>query len=516
MELLKYIQILGQQKKGWLFKRDNLKERLGALTKILETGNPGTIQNLIPFLKDENEEIRQQTCLVIIQLFKKIKTKKGFYNAFRYCDISEPDIDFYEQTFPNEQLIILLAIATLNGNGFLREKAVRKISETNDENAVPFIVYRLADWVQAVRHAALQGIENFKKIEFINSLVENLTIFDWLQKVQRINLSSIHSDIMKFVVFENKEYVVANFKSFTDKTRLVIAKRISNSDRMESDDLKLLLADRNYLIRNLSLNHFDKLTQPEIDKLLSDKSSRVRIQTLYKLKYSSDFSGIIYPFLADNSVSIREFARFSLKKEIADFAEIYNNNLHNQIQIEGSLSGLAETNGKQYKENIESFLNERKLKIKKAAFLALTKLGSEEAYIFAVQNLDSNHIGIRNLVVDFLSISPTKEALEKARNLYINGQSELKKSMLKLFSKVGNWTTIADIMIGTIDVDPDIRQLSIGYLLRWRKKATSYFTQPKPEEHERANQIFKLAYEMHEDKKYFDQNPLKGIDFYLR
>src|SRR4030095_9964257 len=171
-------------------------------------------------------------------------------------------------------------------------------------------------------------------------------------------------------------------------------------------------------------------------------------QTLYKLKDKTDFSELIYPFLSDNSASIREFARYSLKNIFSDFASIYNDNLLNKKSIIGSLSGLGETNGKQFIESIEPFLNDDRQKVRKTAFLALQKLDNEKAYNFALQNLDSEHIGIRNIIIAFLSNSATPEVLQKAREIYANGQFELKKSMLKFFSKVGKWTTIADIMIG--------------------------------------------------------------------
>jgi HEAT repeat protein len=516
MEIWHYIEVLRKQKQGFLFKKDNVEERLVALNKILEFGYPSTIHSLIPFLKDSDKEIQNATCNTIIQLFKKIETKKGYYDTLKHCDISLADLDTYEKTFPNDQLITLLAIASLNGNGYVREKAVNKLASSNSEVAIPFIVYRLADWVPVVTQSALKGIKKFKKAEFINALVDNFSIFEWLQKVERTNLSSVYSDIMDFVIVENKKYVTDNFKTFTDKTRLLVAKQISASEKIDLSDLKLLLQDKYFLIRNLALTHFVQLTQTEIDALLTDKSASVRIQTLYKLKDRLEFSDIIYPFLFDNSASIREFARYTLKNKISDFAALYNDNLLIKANITGSLSGLGEINGKEYSENIEKFLNDKKIKIRKTAFLALKKLDEEKAYNFALLNLDSEYNGIRNLVIEFLSNSATPEVLQKARETYTNGKFELKKSMLKLFSKIGRWTTIADIMIGTIDENENIRQLSLGYLQQWRTKATSYFTQPKQGELERANQIFKFAFEMHEEKKYFSLNPLTGIDFYLR
>lgn len=516
MELWNYIEILGQKKKGWFSKKDNVEERLLALTKILEFGYPSSIQNLIPFLKDDNKEIQHATCKVITQLFKKIETKKGYYNTLKHCSLSKSDIDLYSQTFSNKDCITLYSIATLNSNGYLREKAVKKLADTNSEKAIPFIVYRLADWVPVVSQTALKSIEKFKKKEFINALVDNLTIFEWLQKVERTDLSSIHSDIMDFVVVENKNYVIGHFKTFTYRTRIVIAKQIANSTDIKLEDLKILLSDKHFSIRKVALLHFDKLTQPEIDSLLIDKSSGIRLQTLYNLKNRENFSNLVMHFLSDNSESVRDFARYSLKNEIFDFATIYNDNLLNKKSIVGSLRGLAETKGNKFVDTIVPFLSDKKIIIRKTAFLALKHLENSKAYEFALQNLDSEHIGLRNIIIDYFANTATPEVLQKAREIYTSGQYDLKKSMLKLFSKVGKWTTIADIMIGTIDENENIRQLSFDYLQQWRNKATSYFTSPQQGELERANQIFRFAFEVHEEKKYFSQNPLMGIDFYLR
>jgi hypothetical protein len=516
MELWNYIQILGQKKQGWLFRKDNVEERLIALTKILEFGYPSSIQNIIPFLKDDNKEIQQATCKVINELFKKIETKKGFYDTLKYCDISKSDIDFYSQSFSNQECLTLYSVATLNSNGYVREKAIKKLAETNNEKAIPFIVYRLADWVQVVRQTALNSIENFKKPEFINALVDNLTTFEWLQKVERTDLSSVHSDIMDFVLVKNKQFVIDNFKTFSDRTRILIAKQISNSTSIGLADLKILLNDKHFLVRNFALTHFDKLSENDIDKLLINKSARVRLQTLYNLKSQDNFSNIVFPFLSDSSASIRDFARYTLKSIVSDFPKIYNDNLKDNLNVIGSLSGLAETNGKNFVESVIPYLSDTKIKVRKIAFLALKQLDNDKAYEFAFQNLDSEHIGIRNLIIEYFSNRATNEVLTKARETYLNGQFDLKKSMLKLFSKIGKWTTIADIIIGTIDENENIRQLSLGYLQQWRNKATTYFTQPKQGELERANQMFQFAFERHEEKKYFNQNPLTGIDFYLR
>jgi HEAT repeat protein len=486
------------------------------LTKIANDGYPSIISNLTDFLKDENKEIRETTSKTITHLFKKIESKKGYYDTLKHCGISKSDIDFYETNFPKEQFVELLAISSLNGSGYVREKAVKKLSKADSPRAIQFLIYRLADWVLPVRQTALKGIDNYKTTDYIDSLIENLPIFEWLQKVERTDLSGVYQDIVEFIASKNRAYVIDNFEKYQDKLRILLARHISSSLSDNPQELKLFLTDKHFLIRNLAINHFDKLGQAEIEQLLNDKSANVRLQTLYCLKDQNGFETTVKKFLADNSATIRHFARFTLKQSINDFSKFYNDNLQENNQVIGSLSGLAETDGKQYSETVKSYLKDKRIRVKKTAFLALCKLDEESAYNFAFANLDSQYPGLRNVIIEFLSNIPRQEVLTKAKSIYETGNYDLKKSMLKLFNKVGGWTAIPDLMIGTIDENENIRQLAFGYLQIWRTRAVRLFSTPKQGEIERAKQIFSFVNETHEDKQYFKTNPVNGLDFYFK
>jgi HEAT repeat. len=360
MEIWQYIEILRRPNKTWFFSKDNTEEKINALTKIANDGYPSLIYSLIEFLKDNNKEIRETTSKTITHLFKKIDSKKGYYDTLKHCGISKSDIDFYEANFPKEQYVELLAISSLNGSGYVREKAVKNLSQVDSPRAIQFLIYRLADWVLPVRQAALNGIDNYKTNNYIDSLIENLPIFEWLQKVERTDLSGIYKDIVEFIASENRTYVIDNFKKYPDKLRILLARHISSSLRDNSQELKLFLTDKHFLIRNLAINHFDKLGQTEIEQLLKDKSANVRLQTLYCLKDQNDFETTVNKFLADSSATIRHFARFTLKQSNIDFAIYYNDNLQENKQVIGSLSGLAETEGKQYSETVKSYLKDKK------------------------------------------------------------------------------------------------------------------------------------------------------------
>ena len=88
--------------------------------------------------------------------------------------------------------------------------------------------------------------------------------------------------------------------------------------------------------------------------------------------------------------------------------------------------------------------------------------------------------------------------------------------MLKLFHKIGGLKGIPDLMIGTIDENEKIRELAFGYLEIWRVRAARLFSTAKQDEIERAQRVFNFVYQTHDEKQYFESNPVESLDFYFK
>ncbi len=515
-EFIQWFRVL-QSKPNWLFDKDNENEQLIALEGILEIGLPSMIGDLIPFLKSENVNIRDRTCEIIILLYYKIQSKKEFYHSLKHCGFEKADFSAFKQNFSDDKFNMLLTIASLNWSGYIREEAVKRLANANDKQAIPFLIFRLADWVEPVRKTAYLGLKQYKKNEFLSALIENLPLIEWLQKVERTNLGSIYKEILEFIILENKEFVLDFFAQFKDDIRFLIAKNLIKQGGFSKNEVELLSKDKHFLIRKLLIDKFGLLSQKHIEQLLKDKSAKIRLDILYKLKEQrSDFNKIVFPFLADNSASIREFSRFILRGTISDFSQIYYENLVKNSQIVGSILGLAETNGKQYKEILLDFWIKDNTKIKKTALLALIKLDEEKAYHIALDNLESDLKGIRDICIDFLSQSGNIDVLSKARAVYLSGSKDVQISMIKMFHKIGSWAGFSDLILGTINEEEEIRRLSVGYIQLWKNKAIRRFTKPNQNELERIEKTFELAYEMHEKQQFFKKNPLTKLDFYFK
>lgn len=515
MTIWKYIEILKKPDRTLFLSKDNTKEKVAALDQIAQYGYSSDISNLIFALKNKNKAIREATCNAIIHLFKKIKNKKEYYNILKCCEISIKDIDFYTDKFVSEQLAYLLVIGSMNHNGYVRERSVMGLAKVSNEKAIQFIIYRLADWVQPVREAAKKALLQYKTKEHLDFLIENLPTIEWLQKVERINLENVYNSFIEFIISTNRDYTIANYTKYSDKLRLIIAKHISCS-LDDISELKILLYDRHFLIRSLALNHLDRLQENDINLLLNDKSAKIRLNTLYSLKDRECFVEIVSDFIADESSSIRHLARFTLKNTISDFAELYSLQLKNNKNIVGSLLGLGEINARQYSAIVESYLSSSRIKIKKAALTALIKLDENSANKYVIENLDTTVVGLRRIMIDFLSVNYNRDVLEKASRCYQEGNEELKISMLNLFSKIGGWEALADLILGTIDPNDNVRNIAEQHIDRWRVRATSLYATPSNEDLERIRTAFSVANNILQNKQFFAQNPLEGLDFYFR
>jgi len=52
----------------------------------------------------------------------------------------------------------LLAISSLKGSGYVRGKAVKKLSQADAKSTIQFLIYRLTDWVLSLNQSAQNGL----------------------------------------------------------------------------------------------------------------------------------------------------------------------------------------------------------------------------------------------------------------------------------------------------------------------------------------------------------------------
>lgn len=518
MEIWNYINILRKSEKSSLFNNvTNIDEKIDAIEFIKANGNSSLISELIPILKSSNSNLRSKTFEAIKQFYEKMSSGKALYKSLKYCQISKQDLDLFKVTFSTEDYLVLASIATYNYDGYVREKAIDELGNSSSiEKKLNPLLHRLSDWVPINRNKAAKIITDLKSTSNIQYFARQIDTIEKLKQINRTDLTEIYNELIKFIVEENKIQVLSDFDSYTDKQKVLLSKHIIESSSLNLTDLKIFISDKNFLVRSLVLKRFDLLGKEEIKSLLSDRSSKIRLHTLYALEKDENIYEIVYEFLADTSSSIRNFARFILKNKNIDFKELYSTNLQQNQSVEGSLYGLKEIDGREFINEIIPFLHSKVIKIVKAAFNVIKEFHEKTAYNFALDHLNSESIGIRKTCIEYLYKNPTSEVIEKAKTLYHSENLQIRKSMLRLFSKIGKYKCLDEILQGTIDENKEIRILSKAYLKNWIAKSNKYFIPPTLQETKLINEAVEKVKLQIKNDDYIMIKTLREIEFQIR
>jgi HEAT repeat protein len=342
------IKLLNERPK-WFFQKENIAEKLQCFDTIQEHGTPHTIYFLINFLGSDNNLIQARAAETILYLFTKLKSLNEYTDALKHLPIEKSHLDFYRIDFDVKTYVQLLGIASLNGNGYVREKALKELSRLKNADGLKFILLRLGDWVEVVRKAAINAVSVFLEEAYINDWLKQLSMLDWLLEVGRVDLSEIHGRIIQFIVTrELSEDFCNTINRLDDKIRLRFYKSFLINKDITGQQINRIAADRNFLVRAELLNHLSvsqhDLLKMFIEKFLQDKSVAVRVKALYGSKaFAPEFDKQIAYLLSDESNSVRELSRHLLKEKGIDFAQLYRQRIADKQFILGSLLGLCET-----------------------------------------------------------------------------------------------------------------------------------------------------------------------------
>ncbi|HWJ29769.1 MAG TPA: HEAT repeat domain-containing protein, partial [Flavisolibacter sp.] len=271
-----------------------------------------------------------------------------YESTLKSLPIKTNDLDFYRIDFEEEIYVQLLCIASLNSNGYVREKAVRELGRMKNVVGLKFILFRLGDWVTQVRKAATEAIDLYLDRTYTDELLKQLPTINWLLVVERVDLREVYNRITDFILSQDlSEEFYLKIKQLDDKARFYFFKTFL-SNFPSSEHLSWLMGDKNFLVRLELVKHLSNLnevTQKElIARLLSDQSARVRLEALYASKrFSPDFEEQIILLLSDESASVRELSRHLLKGKGLDFAALYRQRIEGKQFLPGSLLGLSET-----------------------------------------------------------------------------------------------------------------------------------------------------------------------------
>ena len=459
----------------------------------------GQIFTIFDYTLNPDFAIAKKAAETINRLFNSVQVfkNKQLYETYRYLRINKADIKKFDR-FDKEIEVTLLCIASLNGNGYSREEALNRLIELQTQRTIPFILFRLADWVAPIRKKAEKAIKNFLIAENTIYYIQNHKLINWLLHVERTDLSELYNQIIDSVI--QHRLAPEQLKVLKEGDRFFYFKSLAKTGLIDMELINQMLTDKYYLIRILLIKHLDKVNDIKavLIKLLSDKSQKVRqgAVNLIVNQELDDYESVLRDLIFDNSTAVRVDARRLLSKICdCDFIKIYQESLSNQNKIIGSILGLSEVSDKSEIPLFQKYLDSDRARIRTASLIGIynldSNIGTETAYqILETENPTSTRRAAESLLakqgIDF----------KRLRKLYDLTDSTGKKILLRLFNQFSGWSVAGDFLKALTDNDKKIQLMARVFLESWNNYTIRLATNQSPEDKDYVLSWYKKTNEM--------------------
>lgn len=459
----------------------------------------GQIVTIFDYTLNPDFAIANKAAETIYRLFNSVQVfkNKELYETFRYLRINKTDIKKFDR-FDKEIKITLLCIASMNGNGYSREEALKRLLELQTQRTIPFILFRVADWVAPIRKTAEIAIQKLLVAKNTTYFIQNHKLISWLLQVQRTDLSVLYNQIINSVT--QKRLAPEQLKRLKGGDRFFYFKSLAKKGLLDNELINQMQTDKYYLIRILLIKHFDIVTNKKavLIKLLTDKSQKVRqgAVNLIEKQEVNEYETVLRGLIFDKSTSVRVEARRLLNKICdCDFVKIYQESISNQKQIIGSILGLSEVSDKSKIPLIEKYLDSDRARIKTASLIGIynldSNIGTEKAY----QILETEKpVSTRRAAESLLA----KQGIDfkRLRKLYDLTDSTGKKIILRLFNQFSGWSVAGDFLKALTDNDKKIQLMARVFLESWNNYTIRLATNQNPEDKDYVLSWYKKTIEM--------------------
>ncbi|MDP4143374.1 MAG: hypothetical protein Q8936_02660 [Bacillota bacterium] len=484
--------------------------RYNAINNLLEEEecktNPALIKYLLEFIFFEEDYIIEKTLKCIsdalenleiidwISLSEDVKNSDYYGNSRKMWFSLEADgLNEFKKFHKYKYLIF--GLASLHRNGYVRERAVMELGGLNTGKELLYLTLRINDWVEEIAKLSEKYLTNRISFYSGNSFIELLPLIYHMGLGGRRN----HSKLMEKIEITLKNKQNINMLEYY----------VDSGDRYLRRACYELICDINrnsYIpVINMGLKNPDTVVQRRAIKLIfskineanansfyilikSEKRSSVRRYAPYILGYCKNLDVIeeLKGFLLDNNKSIREKARYYLRKEgYSDFISFYREALYNnEKSIYAAIFGIGEVGTREDAVILEKYFDIKDIKIRKAVLSVLRKLDGEGYQDLFLKNLSSILPGISKEARKALEVSIStidEEKLWQIIKLDIIPEHVF-QNILYLFRKMPKWMSIIQFLRLLKLNNDQVNELVNCELLDWIYAFNRSFTKPSEQE----------------------------------
>lgn len=306
-----------------------------------------------------------------------------------------------------KEAIYILSVLTLHPNGYVREDALKKLSEFENGFKIKFIMIRVNDWVKEVRNLANKELIKYIRDDYLKDIIECLPIIDRMNSWGRSDYSGILFKLEDFIIdqrnydlllniYKNSEEILVKRKLFKYLLRINTTDNLVINMGLKSKDI-IILRTAIEKIEEI-MNRYNSWVIFKVLRQNKNVICRVAAIDILEKINVLDLHKALIPFLYDKSYTVRDYTRYKLKKiGIADFREMYLREIDkNNYNLYGILLGFRETGVQEDIHYILKYLSHENIKIRKTALSTIYMLNPKEGTQYVLDKLISDNISESN------------------------------------------------------------------------------------------------------------------------
>ena len=379
------------------------------LAEIASSGEHGVIPHLAPLLLHRSEVVRDATASCIGKLYtgmssgeiaqlEQLCRDEWAYDSTALGPWRKLKPGRVASLVSHLRREVLPGVASFHNSGYVREAAVKALSDINDGSEVPFLLLRLNDWVPEIRRIAAEAVLKRLSREYAFHFVRHFRLVLRLRSCGRDDHKPLVARITSFLKSPESFRAVSEGVSSPDRElrREFFRLAVEGAGEDQTKLLERVIGDRDPIVRLWAARDLlpqmgsSELRQP-IELLRRDKSRPVRCEglNLWVSKFPEDALPAIDDALFDSHGSVRALAQYWMEKVQPDLnlAEVYREALKelDQKRLRAAILGLAETGKAEDADLLSGYLDNARPALRKAALRAIAILNREA---FAQQLLE--------------------------------------------------------------------------------------------------------------------------------
>jgi hypothetical protein len=375
----------------------------------------------------------------------------------------------------------LLGLLASHADGYVREAAVTALAKVPGPEALPFLLWRMGDWVAEVRGKALAAVRARMTDENAAAFARLLPLIDRLEALKRIDLAALVAEIRALLIDEPRQMSLVTALREGDRHLRRAACRVL--DRIAPAPPKpvrdLALADEDALVRGWLIAWAERLhaSQPDesaslLAALSRDAAPRIRYQAKSAMLSRGDPDAWerLRETLFDGSAALRSLAQFHLRQKESgiDLASVYRRAIESGTgPIAPAIAGLGETGAPADVPAVLQFLGgpSRQARAGLQAAAALDPTASRGAILAA---LADRRAGICRKALSLLEKRLAAEDAETlaglwARSVHPASRSALADAMLRL----PPWPAALTLLRAVANGPAEASAIAADALVRW-------------------------------------------------